>query len=95
VSKSAEETGYPKTLEVLVDGVPDTSQPADKQKMIYFLRRLPRDPMAPDTVEKAADTWGKRSYDSPPDDPKEGDDVYDVYSKSDEVGLNNVPYRDW
>jgi general secretion pathway protein G len=43
----------------------------------------------------AADTWGKRSYDSPPDSPKEGKDVFDVFSMSREKGLNGVPYNEW
>jgi general secretion pathway protein G len=93
IAKNADESGYPKTLEVLEEGVEDIKQP-DKPK-IYLLRRIPRDPMANDPVAKAADTWGKRSYASPPEDPKEGDDVFDIYSRADSVGLNGIPYRQW
>lgn len=92
VAKAADASGYPKSLAVLVDGADDIKS-GDKRK-IYFLRRLPRDPMAPTDIP-AADTWGKRSYESPPDDPQEGKDVYDVYSLSDGVGLNGIPYRKW
>ncbi len=92
VTKAADESGYPKSLDALVDGM-DDAKSGGKNK-IYFLRRLPRDPMAPADVP-AADTWGKRSYQSPPDDPQEGKDVYDVYSLSDGVGLNGIPYRKW
>jgi general secretion pathway protein G len=86
-------SGYPKTLEELVEGVPDQRSP-DKRNL-YFLRSLPRDPMDPDLAHKPGQTWGLRSYASPPDEPSEGADVFDVHSKSDKPGLNGVPYRQW
>ncbi|BCG02460.1 type II secretion system pseudopilin PulG (plasmid) [Paraburkholderia sp. PGU19] len=86
-------SGYPPKLNVLVDGVKDQSDP--KGAKIYFLRRLPRDPMSNDPQLDAVDTWRKRAYASEPDDPQEGDDVYDVYSMSKGVGLNGIPYRNW
>jgi general secretion pathway protein G len=64
------------------------------KKSIYFLRRLPRDPFAAEDVA-AAQTWGKRSYESPPDDPREGKDVFDVFSLSEGRGLNGMEYRRW
>lgn len=93
LTKSIGATGYPPRLEVLVEGVPDLRSP--KQAKIYFMRRLPRDPFNPDAELSAAETWGKRSYASEPDEPQEGDDVYDVYSTSERVGLNGVPYNKW
>jgi general secretion pathway protein G len=87
------QSGYPPSLDALAGGVEDATTPSKTQ--IYFLRRLPRDPMEPDPGVPAADTWGRRSYASPPDSPQEGDDVFDVYSRSDRVGLNGIPYREW
>jgi len=93
IAKTLAVTGYPKTLELLVEGVPDLSTP--KHSKIYFLRRVPRDPFNDDAQLSDAQTWGKRSYASDADEPKEGDDVYDVYSLSEKVGLNGTPYRKW
>lgn len=85
-------SGYPPDLGALVHGVTDAQSPRGER--IYFLRRLPRDPFA--TIEgQAASTWGLRSYESSADDPKPGRDVFDVFSKSEEVGLNGQPYKKW
>jgi general secretion pathway protein G len=92
IARKVEETGYPPRLEVLVEGVEDQRSPTKAK--IYFLRRIPGDPMAPAGVA-GAESWGKRSYASPPDEPKEGDDVYDVYSLSTGTGINGVPYKEW
>lgn len=94
VEHSAEKSAYPESLKVLVDGVPDLSSP-DRKKRIYFLRRIPRDPMFTDASRQADETWGKRSYESSYDAPEEGADVYDVYSLAQGTGLNGIPYRDW
>ena len=93
INKAPGESGYPKSLEILTEGAEDMKSP-DKTR-IYFLRRIPRDPFASDTAQSAADTWGKRSYASPPDDPKEGDDVFDVYTLNENTGINGIPYREW
>jgi general secretion pathway protein G len=87
-------SGYPPDLKSLYIGVPDQSNAKDDVNL-YFLRRVPRDPFFPDAAVPAEETWGLRSYNSPPDDPQPGDDVYDVYSLASGTGLNGVRYRDW
>lgn len=94
VRKIAGSSGYPPNLERLVDGEPDLSDGSGRRR-IYFLRRLPRDPMGDDAGVEEAQTWGLRSYASEPDKPIAGEDVYDVYSKASGDGLNGVPYRRW
>lgn len=93
VAKAADASGYPPSLEALVDGVPDARDPA--KRPVFFLRRLPRDPFHEAAQDRAADTWGLRSYESPPDAPRAGKDVFDVHSRSAGNGINGVPYREW
>ena len=93
IAKSVEQSGYPPALTDLVEGVKDAKSPEGKK--IYFLRSLPRDPMSDDDQATSEETWGKRSYASPYDDPQEGDDVFDIYSLSDGDGLIGIPYREW
>jgi general secretion pathway protein G len=79
--------GYPKELEVLVEGVDVIGQIDRKVK---FLRRIPIDPMT------GKDEWGLRSYQDDWDATSwGGENVYDVYSLSEGVGLNGVPYTLW
>jgi len=93
VPRRADGSGYPRSLDELAKGVEDAKSPT--QTKIYFLRRLPRDPFYPEPDVPAADTWGKRAYASPPDAPFAGEDVFDVYSLSERVGLNGIAYREW
>jgi general secretion pathway protein G len=79
--------GYPADLEILVEGVDLVGQ-VDKQKR--FLRRIPVDPMTGEAE------WGLRSIQDDPDsDSWSGENVYDVYSLSEGVGMNGIPYSEW
>jgi general secretion pathway protein G len=93
IEKKVGESGYPHRLEDLDRGV-DNVLEANGAKL-YFLRRLPRDPFAADPAQSAAQTWGLRSYASPPDAPTPGDDVFDVHSLAGGIGLNGIAYREW
>ncbi len=92
IEKSVTSNGYPANLKVLVEGARDLRSP--KGAKIYFLRRIPRDPFAMPRREAEGD-WGLRAYDSPAQNPREGEDVFDVYSKTRGKGLNGIAYSEW
>jgi general secretion pathway protein G len=93
INKRPGDSGYPKRLADLVEGAEDQKSP--KKDKIYFLRRIPRDPFATERELAPADTWGKRSYASPANEPRDGDDVFDVFSLSPDIGINGRPYKEW
>ncbi len=93
IEREADATGYPPALDALFAGVEDITSP-DK-KLLFFARRVPRDPFFPDGSVPPIATWGLRSYASPPESPQAGDDVYDVYSMAAGTALNGSLYRDW
>jgi general secretion pathway protein G len=93
ITGAAQKSGYPPSLRSLVDGVPDALDQG--RSKLYFLRRIPGDPLSHEKEKPAEETWGLRSYASDPDSPDRGEDVYDVYSLSGETGINGIPYREW
>jgi general secretion pathway protein G len=83
-------TGYPKTLELLVEGFIPANTVGASGNVKKFLRKLPKDPITGEAE------WGLRSYKDKPDSTSwGGEDVYDVYSKSDLTALNGTKYKDW
>jgi len=88
INVSATSEGYPPDLDTLVNGVVRANDPSGHK--IKFLRRVPIDPMT------GNDEWGLRAYGDRPDSTTwGGGNVYDVYSKSESVGLNGTKYKDW
>ncbi|HKT24270.1 MAG TPA: type II secretion system protein [Terriglobales bacterium] len=76
--------GYPPDMQTLVDGV-------DVQgKKLRFLRRMPVDPMTGDA------DWGLRSNQDDPDSTSwGGQNVFDVYTKSEGTALDGTKYNTW
>ena len=102
-------SGYPPSLDVLVEGVAASASGAGSgaasvatsvaasvapTSKLYFLRRMPRNPLA-DAALPAAQTWALRAYESPPDAPRAGRDVFDVYVDTDQRGLDGSAVREW
>jgi|SRR5215469_7020850 len=76
--------GYPPDMDTLVKGVDANG------KKLRFLRRIPIDPMT------GKDEWGMRSMqDDPTSDSWGGQNVFDVFSKSEDTGLDGTKYKDW
>jgi general secretion pathway protein G len=83
-------SGYPKELKTLVEGFTPANVVGTSQNRIRFLRKIPVDPMTGDSE------WGMRSYKDKPDSTEwGGDDIYDVYSKSNDKALNGTLYKNW
>lgn len=91
IKKNIDENGYPPSLQILTEGVENSLDP--KKRKLIFLRRIPRDPFADDESLDNSQTWQIRGYDG-----AEGEfasDVYDVRSRSQQIGINQQAYTEW
>lgn len=93
IEKKADQSGYPKNLKALTEGVVDITTP--NKRKIYFMRSLPRDPMCDCNGKADDETWRVRSSTNEPGNYHPGVDIYDVASSSQAYGLNGVPYAQW
>ncbi|TFY95739.1 type II secretion system protein [Pseudomonas nabeulensis] len=93
IEKSVSDSGYPPSLEILVSGATDRTNLQGKK--LFFLRRIPRDPVCECPDRSPAETWQLRSYKSAADSPQEGEDVFDVSSRSTRESLNGTLYSQW
>lgn len=101
LAKSAGESGYPPSLDVLTQVLEIASKrdfglnASESSRRMVILRQLPRDPFYLDKQVPAAQTWNTRAYGSRTDDPQPGTDVFDVSSTSTRIGLDGTPYSNW
>ncbi|HTY20091.1 MAG TPA: type II secretion system protein [Geobacteraceae bacterium] len=92
LTPSLNNSGYPETLQVLVDGYDFGGLVNYKKK---FLRRIPVDPFNPPKPGEEP-KWGLRSFEDQPDSSNwGGEDVYDVYSLSSDIAIDGTKYKDW
>lgn len=92
LSRKISENGYPKSMRVLVEGI-ETGGPSGRKRK--YLRRIPRDPFA-DAKVPPEEQWARIGYRDEPGAPEwGGEDVYDVYSRSQRKAINGSQYRDW
>jgi general secretion pathway protein G len=84
------QTGYPKELKILAEGFIPANVVGTSQNRVRFLRKIPVDPMTGNAE------WGLRSYKDKPDATEwGGEDIFDVFSKSNDKALNGTEYKSW
>ncbi len=93
IELSPDQSGYPPNLRALVEGVADKK--SLKNRHLYFLRKIPIDPMSVDQGGSAEETWETRSYESDAESFSSGEDVFDIRSSSQMEGMNGIPYNQW
>ena len=95
IQKNMDDSGYPKSLKLLVEGVVDPTDPKG-EKRIRYLRRIPPDPFNRYVGTDEEKLWRLLSNNQKPDDPLwDGKDVFDVSSLSDETAIDGTKYKDW
>ena len=91
-NSNVSENGYPKTLQILIDGI-DSSDAKGKKRR--YLRRIPTDPFY-DKGKSAQEQWAIRGYQDEVNTQIWGrEDVYDIHSMSERTALNGTKYKDW
>ena len=95
IEKTSGTSGYPASLDVLVNGVPRSAAFGFSAQPFVVLRRVPRDPFFEDASVPNAATWNTRSYSSKADNPQPGEDVFDVSSKSQKLAIDGSRYSNW
>lgn len=82
---------YPKDLQMLVDGVEVRPSQDQEPVNVRFLRNIPADPMTGEAE------WDCRGYNDDPDERSDDcDNLYDVFSKSEELSLDGTSsYSEW
>jgi general secretion pathway protein G len=95
IDKQPGASGYPPSLDILVQGVPRSAAYGPNASPLVFLRRVPRDPFFENNEVPAAQTWDLRSYGSPPDNPRGGADVFDITSRSRRPATDGSRLNEW
>lgn len=91
-NSNASDDGYPRSLQVLVDGVEGSDAKGGKRR---YLRRIPPDPFAT-TDKPPIEQWAVRGYQDEADSViMSGKDVYDIRTQSEGTALDGSRYRDW
>jgi len=85
-------SGYPKSLETLlkIELTGGEAQVGQESSIRRYLRKIPKDPMT-DSTE-----WGLRCYQDEADESRWcEEDVFDIFTTSDKIGIDGIPYREW
>jgi general secretion pathway protein G len=86
------EDGFPKTLDILVEGADTGDAKGTKRR---YLRRIPRDPFA-DPAKKPGEQWILRGYQDDLDATSwGGKDVFDLHTAHQGDAIDGTHFKDW